>query len=1198
MKRRRGIAGIACAGATLLVSAIGFPAFAYDAVEGRVDLAPITVTGGAEIFVYVPDGIDGNAVLTEPILMVYGDEDFTESSAAETAEASGLAALAQRENSVVAFVNSIGDEWGQADADAYQVYAGALFAERDNQAGGGRWDAATNRYSNGKYSGYTGHRYYAIAEGAGADFVSGFLVDDALDTAYGWGGRSSAMPANIMLFNTTAVPTKGTIDFEYPVIVVNGSSQVNDEYASLNKNSGRVVTLTSDVTDGFDNAIVAAQFDKLISVRRSNVGGATNNTAIFDLPVYSALGVEVVEKTVTLGTANRMYLTYLPESVKHAAPGTVPMVLAMHGAGEKAEYYALLSAWPEVAAKEGFIVVSVDNHTAITNNNHWIQLLEGVFDDYPQIDQSRVYASGFSMGSMGSFNRGTQLTQYFAGIVPMEIMPAPSNTTGLPIPTFYIGGQEDTYGSVFPHQSISSAGVPNIGSSNNADRMLSYLFGVNDIRDGEYIYSATAANRYWGLEFDAVEVIQAEHGKGVITVNSLESNDGVVYTKLVNTSALAHNIFADHAQYAWDFISQFSRNTDGTISKAYVPTAGRVDLAPTSVTGGAAIFVYVPDGIDGNAVLTEPILMVYGDGDFTASSAGAMAETSGLGALAKRENSVIAFVNSIGDEWGQADADAYSVYAGGLFAERDNQAGGGRWDAATNRYSNGKYSGYTGHRYYAIADGAGADFVSAYLVDDALETAYGWGGSTSAMPANIMLFNTTAVPAKGTIDFEYPAIIVNGSTQVNGQYAALNKKASRVVTLASNVTEGFDNAVLAAQFDKLISVRRSNVGGTTNNTAIFDVPVYSALGVEVIEKTVTLGTASRMYLTYLPGTVKHAATGTIPLVLALHGGGEKAEYFALLSAWPEVAAKEGFIVVAVDNHTAINNDQLIELLEGVFADYPQVDRSRVYASGFSMGSMHSLNLGTQLTQYFAGIVPMECMPALTGATGLPIPTFYIGGQEDTYPSVFPSHNAGAIGSPNDADRVLNHLFGANDIRDGQYTYSTAAPNPWWGVEFDAVETVQATHGKSVITINSLESNDGVVYTKLVNTSALSHNILADHMQYAWDFISQFSRKANGSISVAPPPLELEVTVAPRCMGGKAYLAVVGKNADTVPANVELNSVFGAKTVATVAPGKSASVSFPTSVKNLGPGAVTVTGKQVGGPAVGSFTRSYEGLNCG
>ncbi|CPU67970.1 Uncharacterised protein [Mycobacteroides abscessus] len=71
-------------------------------------------------------------------------------------------------------------------------------------------------------------------------------------------------------------------------------------------------------------------------------------------------------------------------------------------------------------------------------------------------------------------------------------------------------------------------------------------------------------------------------------------------------------------------------------------------------------------------------------------------------------------------------------------------------------------------------------------------------------------------------------------------------------------------------------------------------------------------------------------------------------------------------------------------------------------------------------------------------------------------------------------------------------------------------------------------------------------------------------------------MALDVVVTPRCLAGKAYLAVAATNASDVVADVTLTTAFGSRTVAGVAPGAAAYQSFATRATTLDAGAVTVS----------------------
>jgi predicted esterase len=276
-----------------------------------------------------------------------------------------------------------------------------------------------------------------------------------------------------------------------------------------------------------------------------------------------------------------------------------------------------------------------------------------------------------------------------------------------------------------------------------------------------------------------------------------------------------------------------------------------------------------------------------------------------------------------------------------------------------------------------------------------------------------MLFNTSVIPeprkSETTLEaLEYPAIIVNGGAGVADAYKTLNKTEGRVVEISSATADGFDNTVLFEQFDKLIAVRRLGLGAGDTNPVLFDVPLFEDLGITMTEEYIHLDDSNLdiMYQTFIPDSAS-TADGTVPLVLAFHGGSDTAEFITTLSGWPELSSKEGIIVVSVDQHLSISDRSLedsarnhfrdnIKILDKVLADYPQIDETRVYATGFSRGSVKSFDLGFNYTRRFAGILPNHCM---TGNSTLEkvldkenlnykIPVYYMDGQEDPTSAIF------------------------------------------------------------------------------------------------------------------------------------------------------------------------------------------------------------------
>jgi len=112
----------------------------------------------------------------------------------------------------------------------------------------------------------------------------------------------------------------------------------------------------------------------------------------------------------------RYWLEFVPDAVQNNSDEAVPLVIALHGAGQVGDVYAPYSEWHKVAEENGFIVVFPTAYPYAENNgmarpihndcwseerpsdlSFWQQLIEDVSVRY-NIDASRIYATGHSNG--------------------------------------------------------------------------------------------------------------------------------------------------------------------------------------------------------------------------------------------------------------------------------------------------------------------------------------------------------------------------------------------------------------------------------------------------------------------------------------------------------------------------------------------------------------------------------------------------------------------------------------------------------------------------------------------------------------------------------------------------------------------------------------------------------------------------------
>ncbi|NVK56472.1 MAG: hypothetical protein HWE26_12720 [Alteromonadaceae bacterium] len=161
-----------------------------------------------------------------------------------------------------------------------------------------------------------------------------------------------------------------------------------------------------------------------------------------------------------------------------------------------------------------------------------------------------------------------------------------------------------------------------------------------------------------------------------------------------------------------------------------------------------------------------------------------------------------------------------------------------------------------------------------------------------------------------------------------------------------------------------------------------------------IDQTGELAGQKRSWRLFVPaGTDKSTP---LPLLLNFHGTGSNPADISALNEFEQLAAKEGFIVVApraefsyqpggprtwnVEKKDSPYNDvAFIRALITHLGTTLPIDASRIYATGFSGGARMSSRLGCDLTSTFAAIAPIagiryaaDCQPTAT----LPVLTYH------------------------------------------------------------------------------------------------------------------------------------------------------------------------------------------------------------------------------
>lgn len=221
-------------------------------------------------------------------------------------------------------------------------------------------------------------------------------------------------------------------------------------------------------------------------------------------------------------------------------------------------YLTFVSGWYEIAHRYNFLYVPIENHQNVPAAEA-IQVLEHLKQKY-NIDEKRIYATGFSMGSGKTWDMFQEYPEVFAGLAPASaLFPIKNNPFGksledglnttVPVPIFYSGGEKSHLGEL-PFQ--SEAGLDRI----------QYAAEVNKLKkkfDVTYDDKENWENKIWGINGDRVEVVHDDSRGSDLTIHYFDSEDGVCRTAFASISEQVHECRHHTNENAWKFISRFTR---------------------------------------------------------------------------------------------------------------------------------------------------------------------------------------------------------------------------------------------------------------------------------------------------------------------------------------------------------------------------------------------------------------------------------------------------------------------------------------------------------------------------------------------------------------------------------------------------------------------------------------------------------------
>ena len=253
----------------------------------------------------------------------------------------------------------------------------------------------------------------------------------------------------------------------------------------------------------------------------------------------------------------------------------------------------------------------------------------------------------------------------------------------------------------------------------------------------------------------------------------------------------------------------------------------------------------------------------------------------------------------------------------------------------------------------------------------------------------------------------------------------------------------------------------------------------------------------RRWITYVPSS--YDGTKAVPVVMSIHGYTASMESMVEESRWWEIAEKEGFIAIfpqgyvrdvpmmgnvpcamwlgAAFKQLAPELDPLTDVyfLNEVFnmteAAY-NVDKTRIYVTGHSNGSMMTLSLAAENAERFAAIGPIAGFGQGAFTTTANVPTWLMCGQYETS-----MRDLVEGGSSVSQIKVVNAQNGVNETK---LEKSEQYDGQWKTITFS--------------------TDAGVPMTKFTVIDRTSHIYMPENAEKLWyDFFVHYTRGEDGTV---------------------------------------------------------------------------------------------------
>lgn len=504
--------------------------------------------------------------------------------------------------------------------------------------------------------------------------------------------------------------------------------------------------------------------------------------------------------------------------------------------------------------------------------------------------------------------------------------------------------------------------------------------------------------------------------------------------------------------------------------------------------------VYVPKANENlkagvlNYGFISPYLLVFAPKKFSFEEAQAFAKENCLEEIAAKFATSVVFITPTADGWKNAAPDLFSeIISNSKIHEYYENGVVRNWNRFTKQID-GYYIRGAIFRTCLFGFGESADYIATncltHFEGDGL-----WGRADIA-PVTCFLTGLSVMPKIDAADI--PVVSYSNSAEIN---ALFKEKCTYFVSRDIPDFEK-DYFNFAKQFRRMVG--KLEIDPDLEKDGLKIVPHVFTVKTSKDNCGDDKGTESHKIGTFAFYNEGLFDEEPVPLVLGFHGGGDSCFFFSIMAGWAKIAHRHNFLLVTVENHLNSTATEMVELVEQLKKIY-NIDTTRIYASGFSMGGCKSWDLVQEYPELLAAVAPMDATfevgdnsygNHVEGGinTTVSVPTFYAGGEITPLPEL-----------PFQAQKCLDRAKYILELNkaNAEYNVTLEEKDNWknkiWGIDGDFVIKEYDETRDATLTMNLFKNANNRIFNVFASISGQGHDCREHTCEHAWRFMRTFYR---------------------------------------------------------------------------------------------------------